>query len=141
MLSRLRRELSEVISHYPHYNHNDIKVTFILVHLGLAAWYCHREKVWFMTFSTLLHTYLKLFEAYSLYTLYYVRFFSVTHPLQVSNSFQWDHPPLPIYGQVSRRPILKRLHREFSGFICHRTDFYRNSSNVTSIFVRLGYAV
>ncbi|KAI5668558.1 hypothetical protein M9H77_18411 [Catharanthus roseus] len=69
MLNRLRRELGRVISHYPDRNHNGITVTFIL-------------KVSFMTFSTLLCSYLKLFEADGLYTLYYERFFCITLPVQ-----------------------------------------------------------
>ncbi|KAI5657216.1 hypothetical protein M9H77_26009 [Catharanthus roseus] len=102
MLNRLRRELGGVIIHYPNRNHNGIKVTFILVHLGLATGYCHREKASFMTFSTLMQTYLKLFEADGLYTLYYERFFcfeSHCIPIIVVNAavriglyFMYFHP-------------------------------------------------
>ncbi|KAI5654111.1 hypothetical protein M9H77_31298 [Catharanthus roseus] len=124
MLNWLQRELGKVISHYPDRNHNGLKVTFILVHLCFAAQYCHREKVSFMTFSTLLHTYLKMFEADGLYTLYYERFFQVTHALQVTSRFSWDSECLVLsnYNMIYG-PFSKWFCRELSGFICRRPDF------------------
>lgn len=82
----LKLELDGEIRHYPDHYHNGSKVTFIFMHLSLAIRYRGREKVNFMTFCTLMHTYVKLFEAEGRYTLYYEWFFRVTHPVKMWNS-------------------------------------------------------
>lgn len=77
MVKWLRRELDEIICQFRDYYNDGSNVTFIMVHLSFVMY--HQNDTNFMMFCTILHLYITLFEDESPYTLYYVRFFRVSH--------------------------------------------------------------